>query len=234
GKGLDKIQIQRCFKVYNCNYDHYPTASLKELLQSLHIVSNDYDSLFEFEHFQTAANELKELLVLWSEYNKDVDANLPLFTSTQVREHIDNFTLYDKDNNGILDYWEFEPVGNLYFPIYKPITIFKRYSDLYFTPECLEFAPVIKRRKAGADGDDILNKTYSMSTAMFLNMKYFLIFGKKNNIKKVSTSVAMEETNEMPTNLTNVMANLNVTTEETNLRRNRGSRLPFFGCCGNP
>ncbi|XP_050425996.1 uncharacterized protein LOC126836538 isoform X2 [Adelges cooleyi] len=178
GKGLDKKQIQICSSLYKFDYDHLPAASLKDLLLKLQIVSNEYDSLLEFEQFQTAANELKELLVLWSEYNKDVDANSPSITSMEVREYLCDFSMYDRNGDGVLNYWEFEPIAHLYMPEYRAMDVLKKYSDLYFTPEIPEFIPISQSYPDIYIGDYWDGKC-TMSAAMFLHLKYFLRFERK-------------------------------------------------------
>ncbi|XP_050425994.1 uncharacterized protein LOC126836537 isoform X2 [Adelges cooleyi] len=238
GKGLDKTQIQRCGILYKYDYGYLHTERLKDLLQALHIVSNDYNTLLEFEHFQTAANELKELLVIWSEYNKDVEENSPCFTSKEVREYISEFSLYDRNMNGVLKFEEFKPIANLYFSPYKPISILKLYSDFYFTPESREFEPANKPHDKEADRKDKLNIKCSMSAAMYLNMKYYLRFGRKkrNNFEEVATNenVAIQETYDRAwQNIATEETNENVSMEDTNVRRNHGNGLRLFRCFGS-
>ncbi|XP_050426331.1 uncharacterized protein LOC126836750 [Adelges cooleyi] len=153
GRGLDKTQIEKCFALYRSHLSHLITRAQNELLQTLHIVSDEYKNLLEFEHVRSAAKELQEFLVFWAEYNKGVDDNAPLLTSRQVREYIWKFTLHDQDKDGVLNFSEFNQLASTYFPG--------------------EDAELILETSYDPDND------YSMSAAMFLYMQLTIRSGHR-------------------------------------------------------
>lgn len=55
----------------------------------------------------------------------------PSITSKEVREYLCDFSMYDRNGDGVLNYWEFEPIAHLYMPEYRAMDVLKKYSDLY-------------------------------------------------------------------------------------------------------
>ncbi|XP_050426493.1 uncharacterized protein LOC126836869 [Adelges cooleyi] len=149
GNGLDKTQIDNCLPLYLWYRSKQLELSVQqELYKKLNIVSEGHMNLMEFQHTQSSAKALQEFLVFWSEYNTEDHGNSLFFTTRDVRDFINLFSLYDKDNDGVLSFLEFEPIFLKFFAGQDQVDVMYKYT-----------------------GD-----TQFMSIATFLKMHYELIF----------------------------------------------------------
>ncbi|XP_050426664.1 uncharacterized protein LOC126836982 [Adelges cooleyi] len=159
GNGLDKTQIMKVIRLYKPISGYFDDSYQQEFYNKLNIVSKDYKKLLEFEHVQPPALELQEFLVFWAEYNTEDHGNSRFFSSSDVRDFIYEFNLYDRKSDGVITFEEFKPIARTYFnEDYKCCfgkTVFDQYTGNQ--PE--------------------------MNAAMFLNMKYYLVFNGQDAMK---------------------------------------------------
>ncbi|XP_050442588.1 uncharacterized protein LOC126846826 [Adelges cooleyi] len=111
GKGLNNAQLNKCYALYtNSSNGFLDSHKRRKLLETLNIVSDEYVELLDFKNVYPAAQELKVLLVLWSEYNEDVDVtsdSVSFLTTEEVWLGICDFTQYDDNGDGLLSSLEF-------------------------------------------------------------------------------------------------------------------------------
>ncbi|XP_050439451.1 uncharacterized protein LOC126844957 isoform X2 [Adelges cooleyi] len=105
-KHLNEAQINKCQALYKSTKKYLDNKKQKKLFKTLGMVPKKYNFLLDFEHVRSAALELQELLVFWSEQNEEYDRSAPLIT--QVRQYMWEFAIYDLNKDGLLDIYELE------------------------------------------------------------------------------------------------------------------------------
>ncbi|XP_050426465.1 uncharacterized protein LOC126836851 [Adelges cooleyi] len=195
GKGLDIAQLRKCSALYTSFYVNLPTEGLIDLFLTLKIVSDGYVGLlFEFDHAQPPANELQELLVFLSEYNKEVDENSKHFTTLDVRDMIKEFSSYDVNNDAVLSYSEFKWFVRDY-------SITEDILDNTGTPELKSVAKLYHLAQTEPTGNGAHfnhDENFSMTTDTFFYLKFYLRFvqNKEDGIKEMTTKTSNDMANE--------------------------------------
>ncbi|XP_050442452.1 uncharacterized protein LOC126846717 [Adelges cooleyi] len=108
GSGLDEEQIDECHILCD-SYDQFLDSEYQQhLFGSLkHIVSKKYvNDLLDIHHVHPAPLELKELVIFWAEYN-EAGVKVPFLTTEEVRNAMAQFTKFDQDKDGLLNFEEF-------------------------------------------------------------------------------------------------------------------------------
>ncbi|XP_050427410.1 uncharacterized protein LOC126837522 isoform X9 [Adelges cooleyi] len=119
GKGLDKKRILELINLYKGHKiagDYIDPVEIAKFFKNLSIVKQEHEGLLVFDSIRTAPFQLKELLLVSAEYNKEANQeNGPVYSTDSVRDVLWNFSKYDVNKNGLIDKKELKGIEERHY-----------------------------------------------------------------------------------------------------------------------
>ncbi|XP_050427420.1 uncharacterized protein LOC126837522 isoform X12 [Adelges cooleyi] len=119
GKGLNKKRILELINLYKSHKiagDYIDPVEIAKFFKNLSIVKQEHEGLLVFDSIRTAPFQLKELLLVSAEYNKEANQeNGPVYSTDSVRDVLWNFSKYDVNQNGLIDKEELKGIEERHY-----------------------------------------------------------------------------------------------------------------------